>query len=53
MRAYKVALTPPMAPVVLVLDGELQERPGERLGQAADPAGDGGLFDGCRVSGRR
>ena len=27
VRAYKVALTPPMAPVVLVLDGELQEDP--------------------------
>ena len=27
VRAYKVAMTPPMAPVVLVLDGELQENP--------------------------
>jgi thiamine pyrophosphate-dependent acetolactate synthase large subunit-like protein len=27
VRAYKVALTPPMAPVVLVLDGLLQEEP--------------------------
>jgi acetolactate synthase-1/2/3 large subunit len=27
VRAYKVALTPPMAPVVLVLDGGLQEHP--------------------------
>ena len=27
VRAYRVALTPPMAPVVLVLDGELQEHP--------------------------
>ena len=27
VRAYKLALTPPMAPVVLVLDGELQEDP--------------------------
>ena len=27
VRAYKIALTPPMAPVVLVLDGEMQERP--------------------------
>ncbi|MBI2187089.1 MAG: twin-arginine translocation signal domain-containing protein [Acidobacteria bacterium] len=34
VRAYQVAMTPPMAPVVMVLDGELQERPiarGERL----------------------
>ena len=27
VRAYKIALTPPMAPVVLVLDTEMQERP--------------------------
>ena len=27
VRAYKIALTPPMAPVVLVLDGGLQEHP--------------------------
>lgn len=27
MRAYKIAVTPPMAPVVLVLDGGLQEDP--------------------------
>ena len=27
VRAYKIALTPPMAPVVLVLDGALQEDP--------------------------
>ncbi|HSG63705.1 MAG TPA: thiamine pyrophosphate-binding protein, partial [Gammaproteobacteria bacterium] len=27
IRGYKVALTPPMAPVVLVLDGHLQEEP--------------------------
>ena len=27
VRAYKIALTPPMAPVVLVLDGHLQEQP--------------------------
>jgi thiamine pyrophosphate-dependent acetolactate synthase large subunit-like protein len=27
VRGYKVALTPPMAPVVLVLDGHLQEEP--------------------------
>jgi hypothetical protein len=27
VRAYKIAMTPPMAPVVLVLNAELQERP--------------------------
>jgi len=27
VRAYKVAMTPPMGPVVLVLDGDLQEKP--------------------------
>jgi acetolactate synthase-1/2/3 large subunit len=27
VRAYKIATTPPMAPVLLVADGELQERP--------------------------
>ena len=27
VRAYKIAMTPPMAPVVLVLDGHLQEQP--------------------------
>ena len=27
VRAYKIALTPPMAPVVIVLDGGLQEHP--------------------------
>ena len=27
VRAYKVSMTPPMAPVVLVLDGHLQEAP--------------------------
>ncbi|MGH9255652.1 MAG: thiamine pyrophosphate-binding protein [Vicinamibacterales bacterium] len=34
VRAYRVALTPPMAPVVMVLDGGLQEHPipkGEHL----------------------
>ncbi|MGI9258954.1 MAG: thiamine pyrophosphate-binding protein [Gammaproteobacteria bacterium] len=30
VRAYKVAMTPPMAPVVLVLDGHLQEDPIKR-----------------------
>jgi len=27
VRAYKIAMTPPMAPVLLIADGELQERP--------------------------
>ena len=27
VRAYKIAMTPPMAPVVLVMDSELQENP--------------------------
>ncbi len=27
VRAYKIALTPPMMPILLVADGELQERP--------------------------
>ena len=27
VRAYKVAMTPPMAPVLIVADSELQERP--------------------------
>ena len=30
VRAYKVAMTPPMGPVVLVADTELQERPDSR-----------------------
>src|SRR6266481_9875458 len=27
VRAYKIAMTPPMMPVVIVADGDLQERP--------------------------
>jgi acetolactate synthase I/II/III large subunit len=52
MRAYKIALTPPMGPVVVVLDGGLQEdpiRPEEnahlrvpRLTVATPPQGDSG-----------
>ncbi|MBI4454308.1 MAG: twin-arginine translocation signal domain-containing protein [Acidobacteria bacterium] len=50
MRAYKIAMTPPMLPVVLVADSELQERPipeGVRLRipklvLAAPPQGDSG-----------
>ena len=34
VRAYKVAMTPPMAPVVLVLDGGLQEDPIPKNGDA-------------------
>lgn len=37
VRAYKVAMTPPMAPVVLVLDGHLQEAPVPKDGQLAIP----------------
>jgi thiamine pyrophosphate-dependent acetolactate synthase large subunit-like protein len=48
MRAYKVAMTPPMMPVLLVADGDLQEdgvEPGERpripkLTLTAPPQGD-------------
>jgi len=50
VRAYKVAMTPPMAPVLLVADSELQEKPipeGEtphipKLTLAAAPQGDSG-----------
>jgi acetolactate synthase I/II/III large subunit len=50
MRAYKIAMTPPMMPVLLVADSELQERPisdGEKfhipkLTLASPPQGDGG-----------
>jgi thiamine pyrophosphate-dependent acetolactate synthase large subunit-like protein len=27
VRAYKIAMTPPMGPVVIVADSDLQERP--------------------------
>ena len=49
VRAYKIAMTPPMAPVVLVVDSEMQERPMPsstlrvpRLTLASPPAGDPG-----------
>jgi acetolactate synthase I/II/III large subunit len=50
VRAYKIALTPPMAPVVLVLDATLQESPLEtktklpipRLTMPAPPQGEAG-----------
>jgi len=37
VRAYKVAMTPPMAPVVLVVDGHLQEEGLENHGQLSVP----------------
>jgi thiamine pyrophosphate-dependent acetolactate synthase large subunit-like protein len=47
IRAYKIAMTPPMEPVVLVVDGELQEHPAHdalpripRLTIPRPPAGD-------------
>ena len=53
VRAYKVALTPPMAPVVLTLDGGLQEHPIPRdpsltipkLTIPAPPQGESGAVD--------
>jgi acetolactate synthase I/II/III large subunit len=52
VRAYKIAMTPPMMPVVLVLDGGLQEDPIEheissrlrvpKLTRASAPQGDSG-----------
>jgi acetolactate synthase-1/2/3 large subunit len=50
VRAYKIAMTPPMAPVLLVADSELQEHPIEadaalhvpKLTLAAPPQGDSG-----------
>jgi acetolactate synthase I/II/III large subunit len=49
-RAYKIAMTPPMAPVVLVADGDVQERPQRpedklripKLALASPPQGDSG-----------
>lgn len=48
VRAYKIAMTPPMEPVIIVADGDLQERPIEpgarlrvpRLTIPTPPAGD-------------
>ena len=53
VRAYQVAMTPPMAPVVLVLDGGLQEHPISkderlpvpRLTMPAPPAGERGAVE--------
>ena len=53
VRAYQVAMTPPMAPVVMVLDGGLQEHPIPtnerlpipRLTMPAPPAGERGAVE--------
>ena len=53
VRGYRVAMTPPMAPVVLVLDGHLQEEPISkssglsvpRLTIPSAPQGDSGAVD--------
>jgi acetolactate synthase-1/2/3 large subunit len=53
VRAYKIAMTPPMMPVLLVADGELQENPipdgatlrVPKLALAAPPQGDSGSVD--------
>jgi acetolactate synthase-1/2/3 large subunit len=53
VRAYQIALTPPMAPVVIVLDGGLQEHPvsrSERLpiprvSMPAPPQGESGAVE--------
>lgn len=37
VRAYKIAMTPPMGPVVLAIDSELQEEPIEPAAQLAVP----------------
>jgi len=37
VRAYKIATTPPMAPVMLSLDAELQENPIENRGALRIP----------------
>ena len=50
VRAYKIAMTPPMIPVLLIADGELQENPIPddlplripKLALAAPPQGDSG-----------
>jgi len=37
VRAYKIAMTPPMAPVVISVDADLQERPTESKGKLRVP----------------
>src|SRR5688572_26526663 len=60
MRAYKIAMTPPMMPVLLVIDGGLQEDPISpevtsrlrvpRLTRATPPQGDSGaVADAARL----
>ena len=52
VRAYKVAMTPPMGPVLLSLDAELQENPIRdaealripKLGKVVPPVGDSGAI---------
>ena len=62
VRAYKIAMTPPMLPVVLVADSTLQERPVEpgtrsripKLTIPKPPAGDpGAVAEVARLSGGR
>jgi thiamine pyrophosphate-dependent acetolactate synthase large subunit-like protein len=53
VRAYKMAMTPPMMPVLLIVDGELQENPipndaplqVPRLGAINPPQGDSGAVE--------
>ena len=53
VRAYKFAMTPPMMPVLLIVDGELQENPIPegaalqipKLSPPSPPAGDSGAVD--------
>jgi acetolactate synthase-1/2/3 large subunit len=53
VRAYKIAMTPPMMPVLLIVDGELQENPiasdatlrVPKLTPTAAPQGDSGAVD--------
>jgi len=53
VRAYKIAMTPPMMPVLLIVDGELQENPVAsdatlrvpKLTPTAPPQGDSGAVD--------
>jgi acetolactate synthase-1/2/3 large subunit len=53
VRAYKIAITPPMMPVLLIVDGELQENPiandatlrVPKLTPTAAPQGDSGAVD--------
>ena len=53
VRAYKIAMTPPMMPVLLIVDGELQENPiasdatlrVPKLTPTAPPQGDSGAVD--------